>query len=150
MGWAVCVCVGGGSISRYALQHNLGLGGAVVVTLYRKGFPNVPAPSPTSGLLGYNAATECRGISAADLARCVARRARGRCAALTATALRPCVLSGGNGHVLRANPQFKDGALRPEFNKRKAPKADKPAADGSKAGGSKAGGKPTAPATARL
>ena len=75
---------------------------------------------------------------------------RGRCTALTATALCTCALSGGNGHVLRANPQFRDGALRPEFNKRKAPKADKPAADGSKAGGSKAGGKPTAPATARL
>lgn len=26
--------------AKIALQHNLGLGGAVVVTLYRKGFPN--------------------------------------------------------------------------------------------------------------
>jgi len=29
---------------KYALQHNVGLGGAVVVTLYKKGFPNVSSP----------------------------------------------------------------------------------------------------------
>ena len=42
---------------KYALQHNVGLGGAVVVTLYSKGFPNVPTPGPSKAF-GYNPATK--------------------------------------------------------------------------------------------
>ena len=51
-----------------ALQHNVGLGGAVVVSVLSKGFPNVPTPK-ADARLGYNAAVECRKISDADLAR---------------------------------------------------------------------------------
>jgi len=54
--------------SKYALQHNLGLGGAVVVTIYTKGFPNIPAPSPES-IHGYNPAIEARGISEQEIKR---------------------------------------------------------------------------------
>jgi sterol carrier protein 2 len=53
---------------RHALQHNVGLGGAVVVSLLRKGFPEVPTAAPAARL-GYNAATECRPVSEDDAAR---------------------------------------------------------------------------------
>ena len=61
-----------------ALQHNVGLGGAVVVSILRKGFPTVPTP-PADSRLGYNAAVECRKITDADLARV---QARGQTAAI--------------------------------------------------------------------
>jgi len=48
---------------KYALQHNVGLGGAVVVTLYKKGFPGVPTPKPR---FSYNPAVEYRPITDAD------------------------------------------------------------------------------------
>ncbi|TPX38125.1 hypothetical protein SmJEL517_g00161 [Synchytrium microbalum] len=49
---------------KYALQHNVGLGGAVVCTLYKKGFPDAK-PSAVDGRtrLGYNPATEARPIT---------------------------------------------------------------------------------------
>ena len=50
---------------KYAMQHNVGLGGAVVITLYGKGFPNVPTPGPNKAF-GYNPAVEARGISEQD------------------------------------------------------------------------------------
>jgi sterol carrier protein 2 len=59
--------------TRYALQHNLGLGGAVVVTVYsrpdRSEAPKVD--SDTVGKingLGYNPATEAKGFTAAQAA----------------------------------------------------------------------------------
>ena len=58
---------------RYALQHNLGLGGAVVVTAYTKGFPSVPTPAPDR-LLGYNAAVELRGVTPAEILKYVPPR----------------------------------------------------------------------------
>jgi sterol carrier protein 2 len=45
---------------KYALQHNVGLGGAVVVTIYKKGFPEVPTPKPR---FSYNPAVEYRPIT---------------------------------------------------------------------------------------
>jgi len=50
---------------KYALQHNVGLGGAVVVTLYAKGFPSAPTPPPAKAF-GYNPAVEARPISDKD------------------------------------------------------------------------------------
>ena len=44
--------------TRLALQHNVGLGGAAVVALYRKAFPAV-ADRPVDRF-GYNPATEVR------------------------------------------------------------------------------------------
>lgn len=51
----------------YALQHNLGLGGAAVVTVYKKGFPNVPTPSATAHFR-YNPAQEARPCSEEEFA----------------------------------------------------------------------------------
>ena len=53
---------------KLALQHNVGLGGAVVVSLLGKGFPSAATPAPDARL-GYNAAVECRPITEADVAR---------------------------------------------------------------------------------
>ncbi|OBZ83692.1 Non-specific lipid-transfer protein [Choanephora cucurbitarum] len=44
--------------ANYALQHNIGLGGAVVVTLYKKATPSKVQPRTD-----YNPATEARGIT---------------------------------------------------------------------------------------
>lgn len=57
-----------------ALQHNLGLGGAVVVTIYRRadGKSNAQLTNEqiaTESWLGYNAAIEARGIKPADADR---------------------------------------------------------------------------------
>ncbi|OZJ02313.1 hypothetical protein BZG36_04450 [Bifiguratus adelaidae] len=49
---------------KLALQHNVGLGGAVVVTLYKKA--NDKAVNATKAL-GYNPAVEARGISEQDV-----------------------------------------------------------------------------------
>jgi len=45
---------------RYALQHNVGLGGAVVISIYKKGFPSVSTPKPR---FSYNPAVEARPIT---------------------------------------------------------------------------------------
>jgi putative sterol carrier protein len=47
---------------KYALQHNVGLGGAVVVTLYAKGFPGTATPGPNKAF-GYNPAVEARPVT---------------------------------------------------------------------------------------
>lgn len=66
--------------TKHCLQHNLGLGGAVIVTMYRRP-DNSEAPSPeevrqSEGKVedgrkwaGYNPAIEARWISQADLDR---------------------------------------------------------------------------------
>lgn len=48
---------------KYALQHNVGLGGAVVVTLYKKANDKYTQPE------GYNPAIEARPITQADYDR---------------------------------------------------------------------------------
>ncbi|ODV92322.1 hypothetical protein CANCADRAFT_84925 [Tortispora caseinolytica NRRL Y-17796] len=65
---------------RYALQHNVGLGGAVVVTLYKRPDDSI-APQSLSELpkvdgrsrLGYNPADECRSVTMNDIRRVQAR-----------------------------------------------------------------------------
>jgi len=57
-----------------ALQHNLGLGGAVVVNVYKRadGKSNTQVSNQdiaAGSWLGYNAAVEARGVSSADAAR---------------------------------------------------------------------------------
>jgi sterol carrier protein 2 len=59
---------------KYALAHNVGLGGAVVVSLYRKGFPDVPTPRPEARH-GYNPGAEARSITDKDFERARARNA---------------------------------------------------------------------------
>ncbi|EJP63391.1 nonspecific lipid-transfer protein [Beauveria bassiana ARSEF 2860] len=64
-----------------ALQHNLGLGGATVVTVYKRadGAKNARVGSEEiakSSWLGYNPAVEARGFREADAARARSRTAR--------------------------------------------------------------------------
>lgn len=59
--------------TKVALQHNLGLGGAVVVSVYKRadGKSNDPVDSATVGKknkLGYNPAVEAKGFTAAQAA----------------------------------------------------------------------------------
>ncbi|KIW50377.1 hypothetical protein, variant [Exophiala xenobiotica] len=54
--------------TKYCLQHNLGLGGAVVVTVYKRadGKPATPVPDQEVGKinhLGYNPATQAKGFT---------------------------------------------------------------------------------------
>lgn len=73
-GWATNRAVGsdGGGRVRYALQHNLGLGGAVVVAVYEradgKSAPTTEEVGGDDGVakvsgVGYNPATEARGFT---------------------------------------------------------------------------------------
>lgn len=48
--------------ARYGLQHNIGLGGAAVVTLYKKA-TDLSQNEVTISRFGYNPAVEARGIS---------------------------------------------------------------------------------------
>ncbi|KAI8145011.1 thiolase-like protein [Fennellomyces sp. T-0311] len=54
---------------KYALQHNVGLGGAVVVTIYKKATANYTQPH-----VGYNPAVEARPISKADFEKAAAKK----------------------------------------------------------------------------
>ncbi|KAI8870247.1 thiolase [Ramicandelaber brevisporus] len=57
-----------------ALQHNVGLGGAVVITLYRRGnCPSDPSWVDPRVRFGYNPAVEARGVSAADVQKVQAK-----------------------------------------------------------------------------
>lgn len=47
--------------AKYALQHNVGLGGAVVITIYKKA-----SPTQTQPRVGYNPAIEARPITQQD------------------------------------------------------------------------------------
>jgi sterol carrier protein 2 len=67
-GWANNRLMGG---THAALQHNLGLGGAVVVTVYKRADGKVAAPVPSDVVgkvngLGYNPAVEAKGFTAAQ------------------------------------------------------------------------------------
>lgn len=46
-----------------ALQHNLGLGGAVVVTVYKRADEGSNETVAAAGTVGYNPAVEARGIT---------------------------------------------------------------------------------------
>ncbi|KAK1068218.1 hypothetical protein LTR33_011185 [Friedmanniomyces endolithicus] len=64
-----------------ALQHNLGLGGAVVVTVYKRadGKKCVPVSSEDIGKhngLGYNPAVEAKGFTKSQVDRVRSKRAR--------------------------------------------------------------------------
>ncbi|KAJ3108520.1 sterol carrier protein 2 [Phlyctochytrium bullatum] len=61
--------------AKFALQHNIGLGGAVVITLYKK--PDLPRPSGYQDpreRFGYNPAVECREVSEEDFKRVISRK----------------------------------------------------------------------------
>ncbi|RVX71891.1 hypothetical protein B0A52_04290 [Exophiala mesophila] len=65
--------------TKYALQHNLGLGGAVVVTVYAR--PDGKAATPVSDVevgkingLGYNPATEAKGFTTEQARRVVSQK----------------------------------------------------------------------------
>ena len=59
---------------RYALQHNIGLGGAAVVTLYRKATSiDQSQNQETLSRFGYNPALEARGVSLEQIQRVISR-----------------------------------------------------------------------------
>lgn len=72
-GWAVNRLVKGAKV---ALQHNLGLGGAVVVTVYKRadGRSNEDIASGTA--VGYNPAVEARGFTREQVEKVRSRRSR--------------------------------------------------------------------------
>jgi len=78
-GWATNRLVPG---ARVALQHNLGLGGAAVVTVYKRADGRVSdevgveGAGAGSGWLGYNAAVEARGFTRGQVDRVRSKRAR--------------------------------------------------------------------------
>ncbi|KAJ3373380.1 tyrosine protein phosphatase [Allomyces arbusculus] len=64
-----------GSELTCALQHNVGLGGAAVVTVYRKPAAFSSKKADPTARVGYNPAVEARGVSDEDVARVRARPA---------------------------------------------------------------------------
>lgn len=75
-GWANNRLVKG---TKYCLQHNLGLGGAVVVTVYKRGDGQAATPVSDQEVgringLGYNPATEAKGFTAAQVKKVVSRK----------------------------------------------------------------------------
>lgn len=76
-GWATNRLAPGASV---ALQHNLGLGGAVVVTVYKRADGKVSSEvgrdESTKGWLGYNAAIEARGFTKEQVDRVRSKKAR--------------------------------------------------------------------------
>ncbi|ORX81954.1 thiolase [Basidiobolus meristosporus CBS 931.73] len=59
---------------RYALQHNIGLGGAVVVGLYKR--PDFGTKEDPKTRLGYNPAVECRGITQEEYLKVISKQNR--------------------------------------------------------------------------
>ncbi len=55
--------------AKIALQHNVGLGGAVVVGVYKRGFPEAGKPIDLAKKFGYNPADEYRGVTESDIAK---------------------------------------------------------------------------------
>ncbi|OAP59550.1 hypothetical protein AYL99_06848 [Fonsecaea erecta] len=65
--------------TKYCLQHNLGLGGAVVVTVYKRADGQVATPVSDAEVarltgLGYNPATEAKGFTAEQVRRTVSQK----------------------------------------------------------------------------
>ncbi|KAI9031089.1 thiolase-like protein [Hyaloraphidium curvatum] len=61
--------------AKLALQHNVGLGGVVVCTLYKKAFGPAPAPPTWKERFGYNPAVEARGVTIADIEKVASKKA---------------------------------------------------------------------------
>ncbi|OJJ44783.1 hypothetical protein ASPZODRAFT_134916 [Penicilliopsis zonata CBS 506.65] len=64
-----------------ALQHNLGLGGAVVVTVYKRADGQAPTPVPSATVgqitgLGYNPAVEAKGFTAQQVQSVLSKKHR--------------------------------------------------------------------------
>jgi sterol carrier protein 2 len=60
--------------ARYGLQHNIGLGGAAVVTLYKKATDVDPSQNQvTISRFGYNPAIEARGVSLNQIQKVMSR-----------------------------------------------------------------------------
>lgn len=72
-GWATNRLVTGATV---ALQHNLGLGGAVVCTVYKRADGQSNDDISTASDVGYNPAVEARGFTAAQADRVRSRRSR--------------------------------------------------------------------------
>lgn len=76
-GWATNRLVPNATV---ALQHNLGLGGAVVVTVYKRADDGaneeVALETISNGWLGYNAAVEARGFTREQVDRVRSKKAR--------------------------------------------------------------------------
>ncbi|EXJ70619.1 sterol carrier protein 2 [Cladophialophora psammophila CBS 110553] len=65
--------------TRYCLQHNLGLGGATVVTVYKRADGKVATPVSDAEVgringLGYNPATEAKGFTTEQVRRTVSQK----------------------------------------------------------------------------
>ena len=58
----------------YALQHNIGLGGAAVVGIYRNYQGSHPAWRDPRGRFGYNPAVECRPVTPEQVKSVMSRR----------------------------------------------------------------------------
>ncbi len=65
--------------TKYALQHNLGLGGAVVVTVYKRADGKAATPVSDEQVaqingLGYNPATQAKGFTTEQARRAVSQK----------------------------------------------------------------------------
>jgi sterol carrier protein 2 len=65
--------------TKYALQHNLGLGGAVVVTVYKRADGQAATPVSDEQVakltgLGYNPATQAKGFTTEQVKRTVSQK----------------------------------------------------------------------------
>jgi sterol carrier protein 2 len=67
--------------TKYCLQHNLGLGGAVVCTVYKRADSKVATPVSDAEVgkrngLGYNPATQARGFTLAQAEKVRSHKSR--------------------------------------------------------------------------
>lgn len=72
-GWATNRLVNGAKV---ALQHNLGLGGAVVCTVYKRADGESNENVSSAGDIGYNPAVEARGFTKEQVDRVRSRKSR--------------------------------------------------------------------------
>ncbi|KAI4265855.1 MAG: hypothetical protein L6R38_009140 [Xanthoria sp. 2 TBL-2021] len=72
-GWATNRLVNGAKV---ALQHNLGLGGAVVCTVYKRADGQSNEEASSAGDVGYNPAVEARGFTKEQVDRVRSRKSR--------------------------------------------------------------------------
>lgn len=68
-----------GKETRYALQQNLGLGGASIVTIYKRADGQAARPVPDTEVaritgLGYNPATQAKGFTKEQVYRTVSQK----------------------------------------------------------------------------
>lgn len=65
--------------TKYCMQHNLGLGGAVVVTIYKRADGQAATPLSDEQVgklngLGYNPATQAKGFTTAQVKQVVSKK----------------------------------------------------------------------------